>query len=75
MKNASWEESWRLERPKLHAKSAKRKAREAVATAARASKMACRSVEKGQRLLEEAEAAGIRVGAGHVPTRDSHDGG
>ena len=29
MKNASREGSWRLKRPKLHAKSAKRKARKA----------------------------------------------
>ena len=29
MKNASWDGSWRLKRPKLHAKSAKREARKA----------------------------------------------
>ena len=32
MKNASREGSWRLKRPKLHAKSAKRKARKAKET-------------------------------------------
>ena len=57
----SWKAAEAWEPARWEEEQARRKAEEAVKTAAKAAQIACRSVEKGQKLMEEAAGARVRI--------------